>query len=280
MSLELYSKTSFKISGLITRQYSTSFSWATFFLDKEKRNAIYAIYGFVRLADEIVDTFHGFDKPFLLNKLKEDLYYAIENGISTNPILMSFSETVRKYGITREQIDSFLNSMESDLTKKNYKNQYEINKYVYGSADVVGLMCLKVFCNNNFELYKKLEIPAQKLGSAFQKVNFLRDLRNDIYELNRNYFPEIKDRVFDENSKKNIEKEIEADFTEAYRGICHLPGRAKLAVAIAYFYYKTLFEKIKKAKPDHVLTKRMRISNVRKIFILLKVIILFITNRI
>lgn len=275
MSLQLYLNTSYKVSEIITKFYSTSFSLATYFLEKEKRCAIYAIYGFVRLADEIVDSFSGYDKSFLLNKLKEDLYYALENGISTNLVLMSFADVVRKYGITKEQINSFLRSMEYDLTKNNYTSQQEMNEYVYGSADVVGLMCLKIFCEENYVLYNKLEYYARKLGSAFQKVNFLRDLNDDVYKLNRVYFPEINNIDFDDKIKESIEAVIELDFKEAYKGIQQLPGKSKLAVAIAYFYYKSLLKKIKRTKAEIILSKRIRISNLHKFLILIKVLILY-----
>ena len=191
MSVAFYIENSYKVSELITKKYSTSFSLATSVLEKEKRKAIYAIYGFVRLADEIVDSLHTYDKPFLLAKLNEDLAYAMQNGISTNLILASFVDTVKKYNIKKEHIDAFMQSMEYDLTKTNYSETSDLNNYIYGSADVVGLMCLNVFCNGNEALYNELEYPAQKLGSAFQKVNFIRDLREDTGDLGRNYFPEI-----------------------------------------------------------------------------------------
>lgn len=222
-----------------------------------------------------MDTFHEYDKLFLLNELRQDLYYALNNKISINPVLMSFADTAIKYDIKKEQIESFLKSMESDLTKSNYYYQEELNEYVYGSADVVGLMCLKVFCNGNTGLYKELELPARKLGSAFQKVNFLRDLKNDINELNRNYFPEIINGVFDVVTKEKIEAVIDSEFREAYEGLKRLPGKSKLAVALAYFYYMALFKKIKKATPEMVLSKRFRISNFRKSLIMFKVFLMY-----
>ncbi|MGC8824423.1 MAG: phytoene/squalene synthase family protein [Bacteroidales bacterium] len=275
MSLKLYYESCYKISRFITKEYSTSFSLATSFLEKDKKEAIYAIYGFVRLADEIVDSFHGFDKPFLLNKLKEDLYYALENGISINPVLTSFAHTVYKYNIQTEHIQAFLNSMEKDLTKSEYTTENDFKNYVFGSADVVGLMCLKVFCNGQHDLYMKLKQPAQKLGSAFQKVNFLRDLKNDIYLLGRTYFPELSGKTFDVQTKKIIEKSIQQDFDASWEGIKQLPGRSKLAVALAYFYYKSLFNKIKKSSPEQVLSNRMRISHFKKYIIILIVILLY-----
>lgn len=278
MSVAFFIDNSYKVSKLITKEYSTSFSLASSFLEKEKRRAIYAVYGFVRLADEIVDSFHEFDKVFLLQKLNEDLQYALENNISTNPILVSFADTVKKYNISLEHIQSFMDSMKSDLTKSMFTNSNELDQYIYGSADVVGLMCLKVFCNGQTALYDTLEAPAQKLGSAFQKVNFIRDLKEDMQDLGRTYFPEISDKPFDLESKKLIEESIEKDFKEAWIGVKQLPGRSKLAVALAYYYYKTLFEKIKRTSPEKMISKRIRISNFKKKMILIKVMILYKTN--
>lgn len=278
MSVEFFIENSYKVSKLITKEYSTSFSLATSFLEKEHRRAIYAVYGFVRLADEIVDSFHDFDKVFLLQKLNEDMHYALENQISTNVILVAFANTVKKHNISREHIQSFMNSMSSDLTKSEFHNSKELEKYIYGSADVVGLMCLKIFCDGHTSLYQTLEVLAQKLGSAFQKVNFIRDLKEDMQDLGRTYFPEIYDKPFDLESKKLIEESIEKDFKEAWIGVKQLPGRSKLAVALAYYYYKTLFEKIKRTSPEKMISKRIRISNFKKRMILIKVMILYKTN--
>ena len=270
MSVGFFIDNSYKISELITKKYSTSFSLATSLLEKEKKRAIYAVYGFVRLADEIVDSLHGFDKTFLLHKLNEDLQYALDTGISTNTILVAFADTVKNYNISKEHIQAFLDSMEYDLTKTNYTNATDLDKYIYGSANVVGLMCLKVFCNGQSGLYAKLEAPAEKLGSAFQKVNFLRDLKDDIRKLGRNYFPEVSNSQFDDHSKKQIEASIKKDFDEAWEGVRQLPGRSKLAVVLAYYYYNGLFEKIKRTPPENVLQKRVRISNFKKYMIILK----------
>ena len=275
MNIDFFKENSYRISELITKRYSTSFSLATSLLEKEKRRAIYAIYGFVRLADEIVDSFHGYDKAFLLEKLNEDLQYALKNSISTNTVLVAFTDTVKKYSINEDHIRAFMDSMRYDLTKSQYTQSEDLAKYIYGSADVVGLMCLKVFCNGHQSLYKTLEIPARKLGSAFQKVNFLRDLRNDIQELGRYYFPEISNSEFSEQSKKIIEESIQKDFDEAWIGIKYLPGRSKLAIALAYFYYWHLFKKIKRISLEEVLSKRIRISNLRKYLIILKVIVMY-----
>ena len=271
MNVEFYIENSYKLSELITKKYSTSFSLATSLLEKDKRKAIYAIYGFVRLVDEIVDSFHGYDKPFLLSNLNEQLQYALENGISTNTVLAAFADTVRKYNIAPQHIAAFMESMKFALTKTRYTSTEELNTYIYGSADVVGLMCLKVFCNGNQTLYDQLEYSAQKLGSAFQKVNFLRDLKDDNCELGRTYFPEITNNRFDKTSKQLIEQSIEKDFNDAWIGVKRLPGRAKLAVGLAYFYYRTLFDKIKKTKPEIILSERVRINNLRKHLILLRV---------
>lgn len=278
MSTVFFIENSYRVSELITKQYSTSFSMATALLEKEKRKAIYALYGFVRLADEIVDSFHEFDKLYLFQKLENDLQYAFENNISTNPILLAFVHTVKKYNINREHIQAFMESMKCDLTKKEYLNTQELNTYIYGSADVIGLMCLKVFCNGEDNFYNKLEIPAQKLGSAFQKVNFLRDLKDDTQKLGRNYFPEISNKLLDMNSKKLIEASIKKDFDEAWIGITQLPGRSKLAVAIAYFYYLELFDKLKRTSPNEILSTRQRISDAKKYLILMKVGIMYKTK--
>jgi phytoene/squalene synthetase len=278
MNIEFYIENSYKLSELITKKYSTSFSLATSLLERDKRKAIYAIYGFVRLVDEIVDSFHGYDKPFLLSNLNEQLQYALDNGISTNTVLAAFTDTVKKYSISTEHIHAFMESMKYDLTKTEYASTEELNRYIYGSADVVGLMCLKVFCNGNQALYDKLEYSAQRLGSAFQKVNFLRDLKEDNKELGRTYFPEIINNQFDKISKRLIEQSIEKDFKDAWIGVKQLPGRSKLAVGLAYFYYKTLFDKIKTTNPEQILLERVRINNLRKYFILVKVSVLYKTK--
>ena len=280
MGVDLYINNSYKISRLMTREYSTSFYLASSLLDKKRKEAIFAIYGFVRLADEIVDSFHDFDKAFLLEKLNEDLDYALKNKISSNTILTSFADTVHKYNIERKHIDAFMKSMKSDLTKSEYKTNEDLEQYIYGSADVVGLMCLKVFCLGDELLYRELEYSAQKLGSAFQKVNFLRDLREDLQSLGRTYFPELAQRNFDLESKKIIEASIEKDFQESWVGVKQLPGRSKLAVALAFFYYKSLFLKIQKHTPEKVLSKRIRISNIRKYLIIIKVDLLYKTRAI
>lgn len=259
----LFDEVSLKASKITTRSYSTSFSLGTRFLGPSVRDAIYAIYGFVRFADEIVDTFHDYDKGRLLQKFKADTYEAIEDGISLNPILNSFQHAVRAYNIDRELIDTFLESMEMDLSKKDYSRQcYE--QYILGSAEVVGLMCLKVFVQNDQVLYKKLEYSAMRLGAAFQKINFLRDLKADYQEMGRTYFPGLDISTFDEAEKKRIEKEIEADFAEGYAGILQLPKNARFGVYMAYVYFYQLFKKIERTSASQIMQARIRIPNKRK----------------
>lgn len=259
----LFDQVSLKASKITTRSYSTSFSLGTRFLGPSVRDAIYAIYGFVRFADEIVDTFHDYDKERLLRKFKADTYEAIEDGISLNPILNSFQHAVREYNIDRELIDTFLESMEMDLSKKDYTRKgYE--QYILGSAEVVGLMCLKVFVQNDQELYKRLEYPAMRLGAAFQKINFLRDLKADFQEMGRTYFPGLDMTTFDEQEKKRIEKEIEADFAEGYAGILQLPKNSRFGVYMAYVYFYQLFKKIERTSATQIMQARIRIPNKRK----------------
>lgn len=268
--MNIYDQTSFKTSKIVTENYSTSFSYATRLLEKNRREAIYAIYGFVRFADEIVDTFHEWDKENLLDKFEEDLNQALKQGISLNPVLHSFQLVVRQYKIPGEYINAFLASMRSDLSKKEYKTKLEANTYIYGSADVVGLMCLRVFCDGDEELFQNLKHPAMKLGSAFQKVNFLRDIKNDVEHLGRTYFPRINGFGFNETTKKQIIEEIEQDFHEAYQGIKKLPNDSKLAVLLAYYYFRNLLRKLENTPANEILNRRIRISNARKIFIILK----------
>ncbi len=268
--MKLFNEISFKTSRLITNKYSTSFSLATRLFDSETREAIYSVYGFVRVADEIVDTFHGYDKAYLLEKFENDYYDAVSLGISTNPVLQSFQTTVKKYSIPHDYVRAFMQSMKADLDVSKYNTREQMNEYVYGSADVVGLMCLKVFCKEDDELFKLLEIPAMKLGSAFQKVNFLRDLKDDTENLGRNYFPELTYTELTENVKLLLIEDIENDFEIALQGIKMLPGRSKLAVLIAYYYYQNLLRKIKATPARTILNSRIRVSNARKIRTLIK----------
>jgi len=268
--MNLYDHTSFKTSKLITNAYSTSFSFATRLFDKETQEAIYNIYGFVRIADEIVDTFHSYNKNYLLDKFEADYYEAIEQGISTNLVLHSFQHTVKKYNIPDEHVRAFLKSMRSDLEKVSYRNQSEIDEYIYGSADVVGLMCLRVFCNGNMNLYNQLEVPAMKLGSAFQKVNFLRDLNADIKELGRLYFPELVEKELNEDVKHLLVSAVEKDFEIAYFGIKLLPKRSKLAVLIAYYYYRELLRRIQRKPVNELLSTRIHVPTSYKMYFFVK----------
>ncbi|MBN8702907.1 MAG: phytoene/squalene synthase family protein [Bacteroidetes bacterium] len=264
----LFDKISYKTSKLTTLSYSTSFSMGIKFLSKRFHEPIFNIYGFVRFADEIVDTFHEYDKADLLQSFRLDTYKAIKQGISLNPILNSFQKTVNEYSIDLSLIDTFLDSMEMDLNKKSYtKDAYD--KYILGSAEVVGLMCLKVFCEGCETQYNQLKDYAMSLGSAFQKINFLRDLKQDTIDLDRAYFPGIDITKFDEETKRAIEKDIEADFDEGYKGILLLPKSSRFGVYLAYVYFRSLFNKIKRVKPERVMTERIRIPNSEKVMLLL-----------
>ena len=266
---QLFDDVSYKCSKLVTRNYSTSFSLAVKMLSPTIRSAIYNIYGFVRFADEIVDSFHEYDKKSLLQEFEEDYYKAVKNGISLNPILNSFQQTVNQYKIPDELVAAFLKSMKFDLHKTVYATKEEYDEYIYGSADVVGLMCLKVFVNGNQEMYDSLKEPAMKLGSAFQKVNFLRDLKDDFETLNRSYFPNIDLGALNNESKEIIIKEIEADFDEAFEnGILKLPVEAKFGVYMAYRYYRRLLKKLKAVPSSEIMDSRVRISNPMKINLL------------
>jgi phytoene/squalene synthetase len=266
--MELFHATSLKTSAIVTKNYSNSFYLSTLLLDKRVKTAIHSIYGFVRFADEIVDTFHGYDKAYLLQKFETDMHEAIENKISLNPILNSFQWAVNEYEIPMAYIDAFMNSMRMDLTKKEYLTNAETADYIYGSANVVGLMCLKVFCKENTKLFGELVHSAEMLGSAFQKVNFLRDLQADIELLERSYFPQFDKNKFDENLKLQLIAEIEQEFDIALQGIKRLPGRSQLAVYTAYNYYRKLLIKIKHSEASAILKERIRISNVRKLSIM------------
>ncbi len=265
--MDLYTANALNISKITTQNYSTSFSMGVWMLDQELRPAIYAIYGFVRFADEIVDTFHDQDQKSLLQSFKSDTYHAIEKGFSTNPILHSFQWVVNKYQIEPEHIEAFLYSMELDLYKTRFTRE-EYHRYIYGSAEVIGLMCLRVFYYDDDQAYRKLIHPARKLGEAFQKVNFLRDMLSDYYERGRVYFPEVNFDNFNEQMKRDIEEEIRRDFDEAYVGIRELRKDIRLGVYLAYKYYLKLLGKIVRAKPDDLLEKRFRIHNGRKAILL------------
>jgi 15-cis-phytoene synthase len=267
--MHLFHNTSQQCSKITTEMYSTSFSSAIRLLHKDLRTPIYNIYGFVRFADEIVDTFHGYDKKQLLDEFKTETYHAIERGISLNPVLHSFQLTVNQYKIDMELVNAFFRSMEWDLSKAKYDCE-GYAAYIYGSAEVVGLMCLYVFCAGDKPEYEKLKPAAQALGAAFQKVNFLRDVKADYQELNRTYFPGMDFENFTAAMKQQIENEIAADFLKAYEGILQLPVKARFGVYVAYKYYLSLFKKIKKIQPAKILEHRIRIPNYSKAFILAK----------
>lgn len=267
--IDLFNSSAFACSQKVTKLYSTSFSMGIQALDARFHNPIYGIYGFVRLADEIVDTFHTHNRQELLEEFKRDTYQAIEQGISLNPILHAFQLVVHEYGIRHEYIEAFFRSMEMDLQSVRYESRnYE--EYIYGSAEVVGLMCLQVFCEGNHTLFGELLAPARALGAAFQKVNFLRDMKSDFEERGRVYFPGVNFHAFDANAKRRIEEDIEKDFREAYEGILRLPKGARFGVYLAYTYYLRLFYKIRNTPAEKVLHTRIRISNARKLWLLAK----------
>jgi phytoene synthase len=267
--INLFHEVSQDCSRITTEKYSTSFSSAIKLLHKDLRTSICNIYGFVRFADEIVDTFHGFDKAILFEEFKKATYEAIERGISLNPILHSFQMTVNQYGIDHALIDAFLYSMELDLGKHTYDRAgYET--YIYGSAEVVGLMCLYIFCEGNHTQYDALKPAAKSLGSAFQKVNFLRDVKADFEGLERMYFPDCDFANFSQADKLAIEQDIQKDFDEAYSGILNLPIKARFGVYVAYKYYLSLFKKIQRLEPAYILESRVRIPDYGKAFILAK----------
>ena len=264
----IYDIVSKDCSKIVTKTYSTSFSMATKMLSNSIRQDIYNIYGFVRLADEIVDSFHDYPKKELFSKFEKDLEISLKNKISLNPILNSFQYTYHKYDIDYELVSSFMDSMRLDLSKSKYKTEEEYKNYIYGSADVVGLMCLKVFVKGNRKKYDELKSSAMSLGSAFQKVNFLRDLKADFDDLNRTYFPNTDLDNLDENSKQNIIIDIENDFSEGLKGIKLLPIEAKFGVFMAYRYYSQLLKKLKKTPALEIKNTRIRVPNYKKIELL------------
>lgn len=267
--MHLFYEVSQECSKITTKKYSTSFSSAIQLLHKDLRMPIYNIYGFVRFADEIVDTFHGYDQSALLQQFKDETYQAIERGISLNPILHSFQQTVNDYGIAVHLIDAFFKSMEQDLKKLEYDSR-KYNEYIYGSAEVVGLMCLNIFCEGDMERYSALKPYAQSLGAAFQKVNFLRDVKADTQNLERMYFPGCNLLDISEAEKQHIEADIQKDFEHAYTGIIMLPVKARFGVYVAYKYYMSLFSKIRKVKAKRIMEERIRIPNYGKAMILAK----------
>lgn len=268
-TFQTYRNFCFGTSQLLTRSYSTSFSLGIRFLKKEYQEAINGIYGFVRIADEIVDTFSECDNKTILQKFKEDTYLSVKCKMSTNPVLQSFQETVNKYGIDLQLVEAFFQSMEMDLLKKEY-NRKELDAYIYGSAEVVGLMCLYVFVEGNVEAYKKLEKPARALGSAFQKINFLRDIKSDYEERGRIYFPGVRMDAFTEVMKNQIQEEIVEELKVSEEGIRNLPTSVRFGVYLAQQYFRALLQTIQKVRASEVLLRRFRVSNVHKIMILVK----------
>jgi len=267
--INIFHAVSQECSRITTERYSTSFSSSIKLLHRDMRTPVHNIYGFVRFADEIVDTFHEHDKDELLAQFKKETYDAFSRGISLNPILNSFQLTVNRYNIPNDLVESFFNSMEMDLSKTTY-NSEGYAAYIYGSAEVVGLMCLCVFCEGDMKLYEQLKPAAQALGAAFQKVNFLRDVKADYESLNRTYFPEVDFLNFTPHNKLQIEEDIAMDFKKAYDGIIKLPVKSRFGVYVAYKYYLSLFKKIKRTQPARILQQRIRIPNYGKIFIVAK----------
>ncbi|MCD7935834.1 MAG: phytoene/squalene synthase family protein [Tannerellaceae bacterium] len=266
---KLFYDVSFETSRVVTRTYSTSFTIGVKCLAPDIQDAIYSIYGFVRFADEIVDTFHQYDKAFLLDDFEQEYNKAFRLGISLNPVLNSFQHTVKKYRIPDELIRSFLESMRADLVKKQF-TAAELNRYIYGSAEAVGLMCLQVFVKGDEEKYQQLAPYAKRLGAAFQKINFLRDLRHDTASLHRVYFPVLQEQSLNEENKKMILDEIQEDYRFALEGIRQLPDCARLGVYTAYLYYETLTQDIRNTRADRLMQYRVRISNLRKLYLFCK----------
>lgn len=275
---DIYLNVCLKASKIVTTKYSTSFSIGILLLDKEIRDHIYSIYGFVRLADEIVDSFHSYNQEYLLDKFESDTYEAIKNGISLNPILNSFQRTVNEYDLDHKHIDAFFQSMRMDLLKTSY-NEENFENYIYGSAQVVGLMCLRIYVNGDKNLYDELRPHAISLGSAFQKVNFIRDLKDDMVDLGRSYFPNVEINNLDEKTKKQIEDDIQNDFDDALIGISKLPINARYGVYTAYLYYQVLLKKIKSVNSGSLMKKRIRVNNFHKLLLLPKAKFNILINR-
>ena len=270
--MNLFDETCFECSKLITTKYSTSFSMGINAFEKRFRYPVYAIYGFVRYADEIVDTFYGHDQRQLIDDFRNETFKAIDLGISTNPVLHSFQQVVNRYGIEKDLIDAFLNSMKMDLDKTAYDGD-GYKAYIYGSAEVVGLMCLRVFCENDCTLYEQLISKARSLGSAFQKINFLRDIKSDYEDRGRTYFPEVDFNNFTEQDKNFIETDIKKDFDDALEGIKLLPRGSRLGVYVAYVYYLQLFKKIRRTTANTIMQKRIRVSDTHKLSLYFKAVL-------
>ncbi|MBE7177420.1 MAG: phytoene/squalene synthase family protein [Mucilaginibacter polytrichastri] len=272
MPEDLYSSTCFECSKIITQRYSTSFSLGIRAFDARFRYPIYAVYGFVRYADEIVDTFHEHNKAELIAEFRKNTFEAIDRGISMNPVLQSFQQTVHRYAIEKPLIDAFLRSMEMDLDKTAYSEEL-YQQYIYGSAEVVGLMCLRIFCEGDHVLYDRLLPNAKSLGSAFQKINFLRDIRADYEERGRTYFPRVDFSRFSDQQKKDILADIDHDFNYAFEGIKDLPKGTRLGVYIAFVYYRQLFKKIAGTPAAEIARRRIRVSDTRKMMLFLQAVI-------
>lgn len=264
---KLFDQVSAETSKLTTQRYSTSFSMAIRLLGKKFRQPVYNVYGFVRFADEIVDSFHGFQKDQLLQQFSRDTFEAIEKGISLNPVLNSFQQTVNAFAIPHHLIEAFLKSMHMDLEQQSHQRQ-SYDEYIYGSAEVVGLMCLRIFCDGDTALYEQLTPAARRLGAAFQKINFLRDLKEDAHELNRMYFPGLELTQFNRESKRAIEQEIDADFRAGFEGILTLPKASRFGVYLAFIYYRALFRKIQAVHAEQVMKERIRIPETQKMILL------------
>jgi phytoene/squalene synthetase len=274
----IFDTVSFKASKLVTKEYSTSFSLATKMLGNSIQQDIYNIYGFVRFADEIVDSFQGYNQEDLFNYFEEQLYKAIDTKISLNPILNAFQITYHKYSLSLKYVEAFMKSMRADLSKSIYSTEEEYEAYIYGSADVVGLMCLQVFVKGDVEQFEALKLSAMKLGSAFQKVNFLRDLKEDYDQLGRTYFPNTNLEALNEVSKKQLIKEIELDFEKGYEGILKLPKEAKFGVFVAYRYYKQLLKKIANTPAIEIKNTRIRVADYKKMELLTRSYVKFQLN--
>lgn len=272
---KLYHNIAFNTSAMVTKTYSTSFSIAVRMLPSEQRRAIYSIYGFVRFADEIVDTFLDRKQEDLLNNFQRELQEAFTYGISMNPVLHAFVLTVNKYKIPQKHIEAFMKSMRIDLSKQDYHTEKETQEYIHGSAEVVGLMCLKVFVDGHEHDYHTLEEPAMKLGSAFQRVNFLRDLKVDKEKLHRTYFADLTHSELNEAVKSHLVEDIESDFKEAKKGIRRLPGRSRFAVLVAYLYYIQLLRKLKHTPARRIMNERIRVNGFRKGLLLINAYILY-----
>lgn len=262
----LYDKVCFGTSRLVTRRYSTSFSIGVRCLGREIRDAVYGVYGFVRIADEIVDTFLEEDREALLDEFEAEYYRALERGISTNPVIHAFCRVVRRYRIDDSLVRAFLESMRMDLHRNRYTED-ELGEYIFGSAEVVGLICLQIFVQGDRERYRQLESYARRLGAAFQKVNFLRDLKDDREALHRIYFPQLKNGTLTEEVKKRLLDDIYEDFAQAREGIRRLPDCARLGVYTAYLYYLALARAIAATPCERLSETRIRISNLRKLLL-------------